>query len=170
MIKKTVNYNDLDGNPVSEVLNFHLNAAELIELQMSETGGFGNMIQQIVDSENNKEIIATFKKILLMSYGKRKPDGRGFTKSDELSKQFSQSEAYSALFVELSTDSDSAIAFINALIPEEAREMGRTKPQDHIEKQTVVKLPDPEEEPEKPTPRMTLEELDELRAKLLASE
>lgn len=44
-------------------------------------------------------------------------DGKRFEKSEEISKAFEQTEAYSELFMELVTDAEKAAAFINGIIP-----------------------------------------------------
>ena len=76
------------------------------------------MIQGIVDSKDIPAIVDIFKKLLLKAYGKKSPDGRRFIKSDEISQEFAQTEAYSEMYVELATDADAAAAFVNGIIPE----------------------------------------------------
>ena len=43
--------------------------------------------------------------------------GKRFIKSKELSEAFSQTEAYSQLFMELATDADAASKFVNGIVP-----------------------------------------------------
>lgn len=117
MICKTIAYTDYDGNPREEKLYFHLNKAELTEMELSAAGGFAAMIQRIIDAKDGARIIATFKDLLLRSYGEKSPDGRRFIKSPELSKAFSETEAYSILFMELATDADKAAEFVRGVIP-----------------------------------------------------
>ncbi|MCC8097999.1 MAG: hypothetical protein LIO44_05490, partial [Eubacterium sp.] len=57
------------------------------------------------------------KEIILKAYGEKSDDGRRYIKSDELSETFSQTNAYSELFIELSTDAEAAAAFVNGIIP-----------------------------------------------------
>jgi hypothetical protein len=52
-----------------------------------------------------------------MSYGKKSDDGRRFIKSPELSKEFTETEAFSELFMELAGDADAAAAFVNGIVP-----------------------------------------------------
>ena len=57
--------------------------------------------------------------------GVKTDDGRGFTKvrdGHRLSEDFSQTEAYSILFMELATNDNSATAFINGVIPQNMAE------------------------------------------------
>ena len=117
MLKKTITYTDYNGNPRTEDFYFNLNEAELAEMVVSVDGGLTAMIQRIVAAQDGKQIIATFKDIVLRAYGEKSPDGRRFIKNPELRDAFSQTEAYVKLFMELSTDHDAAAAFINGIIP-----------------------------------------------------
>ncbi len=117
MLKKTITYTDFNGSERSEDFYFNLSKAELVELQVSEKQGFSQMLNDIVKAEDPKEIVAIFKKIILLSYGEKSDDGRRFIKSDELRDNFTQTEAYSNLFVELSTDDEAATAFVRGIVP-----------------------------------------------------
>lgn len=117
MLKKTIVYTDFNGQETEEEFFFHLSKAELVELEMSHEGGFVESMQKIVEAEDNKAIIAEFKKIILQSYGKKSMDGKRFIKNQTLRDEFESSEAYSTLFMELVTDTDAAIEFMNGIIP-----------------------------------------------------
>lgn len=126
MLKKTITYTDYNGNSRTEDFYFNLNEAELSEMVVSVDGGLTAMIQRIVAAQDGKQIIATFKDIVLRAYGEKSPDGRRFIKSPELRDAFSQTEAYVKLFMELSTDHDAAAVFINGIIPPPKKEDGET--------------------------------------------
>jgi len=117
VLKKTITYEDFNGETVSEDFFFHLSKAELIELEMSHKGGLSAALQRIVESEDGKGIIAEFKNIILSSYGKKSEDGKRFIKNQQLREEFESSEAYSELFMELVTNTDSAIEFVNGVVP-----------------------------------------------------
>lgn len=117
MLKKTITYENFNEETVSEDFFFHLSKAELIELEMSHDGGLSASLQRIVELEDKKAVIAEFKNIILSSYGKKSEDGRRFIKNQALREEFESSEAYSTLFMELVTDTDAAIEFINGIIP-----------------------------------------------------
>ena len=87
-------------------------------MQLSVNGGFSEMLQRIIDTHDMPSIIKEFKEILLKTYGIRTPDGR-FEKSEELSRKFAQTAAYSDLFMLLATNADEAAKFVNGLIPED---------------------------------------------------
>lgn len=117
MLKKTITYEDFNGETVSEDFFFHLSKAELVEMELSYEGGLSEALKRIVAAEDTKAIISEFKKIVLGSYGKRSDDGRRFIKNQELRDEFESTEAYSTLFMELVTDTSAAIEFINGIVP-----------------------------------------------------
>lgn len=117
MLKKTMTYKDYDGNERTEDFYFNLSKAEVAEMEMSETGGLGNLLRRIVAERNNKKIVEMFKGLILKAYGEKSPDGRRFIKSQELRDAFSQTEAYSDLFVELASNAEAAAAFVNGITP-----------------------------------------------------
>ena len=119
MLKKRIKYTDYDGNVREEDFYFNLNKAEITELELSTEGGLQQMIERIIDAKDTAQIIQFFKKIILMSYGEKSPDGRRFIKNDKLTEEFTQTEAYSELFLELASDEKSAAAFVNGIIPKD---------------------------------------------------
>lgn len=117
MLKKTITYTDYNGVERTEDFFFNLSKAELIEMQTSVDGGLNERLVKLVKMNKQPEIMKFFKDLVLKAYGEKSDDGRRFMKSDEISKEFSQTEAYSNLFVELSTDADAGSKFIEGIMP-----------------------------------------------------
>lgn len=117
MLKKTIAYTDYNGQERKEDFWFNLSKAEIMEMELGTTGGFAEMLQRIVAAQDGPTIVKIFKDLVLKAYGEKTPDGKRFVKSDELREAFSQTEAYSNLFMELATDSKAASDFINGIIP-----------------------------------------------------
>jgi hypothetical protein len=117
MLKKTFTYVDFNGVERTEDHYFNLSKAELMEMELSTTGGLAEMINKIVAAQDAPAIVKIFKDLVLKAYGQKSADGRRFIKSKELSDEFSQTEAYSQLFMELATDADAAAAFVNGIVP-----------------------------------------------------
>jgi hypothetical protein len=117
MLKKTITYEDYDGNKRTEDFYFNLSKAEIMEMELSVSGGMTQMLNRIIAEQDSEKIIKTFKEIILKAYGEKSPDGKRFIKSEELSTAFSQTEAFSQLFMELATDADAAAKFVNGIIP-----------------------------------------------------
>lgn len=116
MLAKKVTYTDYAGTERTETFYFNLNQAELMEMEVSESGGLQTTINRIIADNDGKRIIETFKAIVLKSYGVPSSDGRRFIKSKELCEEFEQCPAFSDIFMELSTDAEKAAEFINAVI------------------------------------------------------
>lgn len=117
MLKKTVTYVDYNGVERTEDFYFNLSKAEVAELELSVEGGFSAMLEEIVKTKDSVRIVELFKKMVLMSYGEKSADGKRFVKSKELSEAFSQTEAYSEIFMELALDENAAAAFVNGIMP-----------------------------------------------------
>ena len=117
MLKKTITYIDYNGTERKEDFYFNLSKAEIMEMEMGTTGGMVEMINKSVAAQDAPAIIDMFKKMILKAYGEKSADGKRFIKSKELSEAFSQTEAYSQLFMELATDADAASKFVNGIVP-----------------------------------------------------
>ncbi len=138
MLKKTIEFEDYNGLQITEDFYFNLTKAELVELQMSSKDGFAETLQKIIASSDGQQIIDHFKKIILMAYGVKSDDGRRFVKTQELRDEFSQTEAYSTLFIELATSSDAAAAFINGVIPTGMAQEAQEAQENVVELPTAV--------------------------------
>lgn len=122
MLKKTITYTDYNGVERTEDFYFYLSKADLMEMEMGTTGGFAEMIQKVVNAQDSPAIIKIFKDLILKAYGEKSADGKRFIKNDEIRDAFSQTEAYSQLFMELATDSDAAAKFVNGIMPADVSE------------------------------------------------
>ena len=120
MLKKTITYTDYNGVERKEDFHFNLSKAEIMEMEMSTSGGLTELINRVVETQDAPTIIKIFKDLILKAYGQKSLDGKRFIKSKELSEEFSQTEAYSILFMELATNADAAAAFVNGIIPADA--------------------------------------------------
>lgn len=110
-------YTDFNGVERTEDFYFNLTRAELTEMELSTKGGLFAKVQQITASKDIPAIMEVFKELLLKSYGQKSPDGKRFIKTPELTEEFVQTQAYSDLFMELATNSTSAAAFVNGIMP-----------------------------------------------------
>lgn len=122
MLKKTIKFEDYDGNEREEDFFFNLTQAELTTMQMSEVGGLEKKLENIIKAQDAPRIMEMFRDIIRRSYGVKSPDGRRFVKSAEISDEFEQTEAYSILFMELCTDADAASTFVQGILPKNLAE------------------------------------------------
>ena len=118
MIKKTAVYTDFNGNERTEDCYFHFSEPEILELETSTEGGFfTKTVNDIINAKDGLKLSILMKDLMLKAYGIKTPDGKRFIKSEEISKEFSQTQAFSTLFMELITNEQSAADFVNVLVP-----------------------------------------------------
>ena len=118
MIKKTVTYIDYKGEERTETCFFNLNRVEVLDMQMTTIGGYTEKLQALIDAKNTAELYKLFKDLVLRSYGVISEDGKRFEKNDKLREEFEQTEAYVTIYMELATNTDKAIEFINGITPD----------------------------------------------------
>ena len=117
MLKKTIKYTDFDGNVREEDFWFNLTKAEIAEMELSQAGGLEKYYEKIIKTQNQPKLVEIFKSLILKSYGEKSDDGRRFVKSPELTQAFTETQAYSDLFMELASNADSALAFCRGIMP-----------------------------------------------------
>lgn len=122
MYKKTLEYDDFNGEKVKEDLYFNLSKAELMEMNFRSPGGLKNYIESIINANDLNTLTDIFKELLLKSYGVKSPDGRKFMKTQAIREEFECSIAYDIMFTTLASDAKEAAAFINGIIPKELAE------------------------------------------------
>lgn len=126
MFTKTIKYTDYNGVEREEKFLFNLSKAELTEMELGTSGGLSETIKKIIETQDTPSIIKIFKDLILKSYGEKSSDGKRFIKIDDngrpLANAFSQTEAYSQLFMELATDDKKAAEFVNGLIPADLKD------------------------------------------------
>ena len=123
MIKWPITYTDYNGNTVKEDFYFHLNKAELMQMQFGANGAYSQFIERITNQRDLKVLGSEFEHIILNAYGEKSDDGRTFKKSEEIRENFKSTEAYSELFRELITDADKAVSFIQGILPKDLQDV-----------------------------------------------
>jgi hypothetical protein len=128
MIKKTLTYTDYDGIERTETHYFNLNKAELHEMQHKTQGGFVGYVQKISETQDIPKLVELFKDLILRSHGSKSLDGKRFIKDPEFTKEFTQTEAYVNLYMELSSDADRAVEFVKGILPVEVNQIDLNDP------------------------------------------
>ena len=117
MLKKTITYTDYDGLERTEEFRFNLTKAEVVDMELTTAGTFSETMKRIIAEKDIIRIAKLFKELLLKSYGVKSDDGKRFVKSQELSEAFSQTEAYSDLYIELLSNPEEAAKFFAEVAP-----------------------------------------------------
>lgn len=129
MIKKTITCEDFDGNTYTEDYWFHLNKTELAELNLGKKDGFYAYAKKLIKEdtdENREKILEIYRDLILKSYGRKSADGRRFIKSSEMSKEFSETNAFEQLYMELIQSETALSEFFNGVLP---KDMGNITPE-----------------------------------------
>ena len=122
MYKITETYTDYDDNQRTEDFYFNYSEAELTDLQFSVSGGLAGMIDKIIKTNDMPKLVELFRELIQKAYGEKSNDGRRFIKSPELTKEFTESVAYSQIYMRLATDSKAAQEFINKVVPKSMKD------------------------------------------------
>lgn len=120
MLKKTITFEDYEGNERTEDFYFNLSKAEVVDF-LTTSGGYtiDKLIEKLIKTENARDIMQIFKDLIYISYGEKSLDGRRFLKSKEVKDNFIETEAYSVLYMELISDAKKAADFLNGIIPKD---------------------------------------------------
>lgn len=116
MIKKTVKYEDFNGNEVVEDLYFNYTKTELMKLQFN---GKLEALTKAQETNNVNELALFADDFVKNSYGIKSDDGKRFIKSEKISEEFSQSLAYDALMNDLMFKEGEFDKFVRLVIPKD---------------------------------------------------
>lgn len=120
MFEKTITFTDYNGEKREEKHCFHLNKAEIAKwLTTDGDYTFDKVLEKIVEKRNGKEVMSVFEDLIYRSYGEKSLDGRRFIKTEEVKRNFIETEAYSELFMELCTNSAAAAEFLIKILPKD---------------------------------------------------
>ena len=118
MLKKSITYVDFNDNERTEDFYFNLTKAEVMEIEVSNSGGLVKTMETLMVEKDSAKILTIFKDIILKAYGEKTLDGKRFVKNQEIRESFAATEAYSVLFMSM-LNADTAAEFINGITPKE---------------------------------------------------
>lgn len=118
MLKRSITYEDFFGNERTEEFYFNMTEAEVVEwITTNSDVTIDRVVERMSKKSDVKGIMDSIKDLIYRSYGEVSVDGRRFIKSKEVKDGFMETNAYSALFMELATDDGKAAEFLNSVIP-----------------------------------------------------
>jgi hypothetical protein len=117
MLKKSITYDDYNGDTRTEDFYFNFTKLELLELDVKFDGGIEGHVNKLTQTDNGKDAYFLFKDIVLSAYGVKSEDGKHFEKSQALRDQFESSPALSELIFGFLVNPSEGAAFVEACLP-----------------------------------------------------
>lgn len=117
MLKKEITYTDYNGVKRTGTFYFNLSRPELLRMEMTTESSLEEKLKAMVKEKNKVKLYEYFEWLVLKSYGEKSDDGIHFHKSEELSKAFSETEAYAELLMEFCSGEDKVLDFVNGIMP-----------------------------------------------------
>lgn len=117
MFSDKITYEDFNGDTITEELFFNISKMEMLNMDASYGGKFGEYLQKIAESEDMQKLLDAFKDIVKLAYGVKSEDGKRFVKSEEEYKKFEESPAYDEFMMKLMTNEDYSLKFILGAMP-----------------------------------------------------
>lgn len=151
MLKKTITYEDFDGNTTTETLHFNITKTELAdnldlaeELRELETMLEGE--ERSLTTLEIRQILNLVKRLAKLAYGVRSEDGKRFIKEENTWTEFTQTAGYDAFLFGLFENPELAMEFLMGIIPKDLREQAEASVNNG---QESMKFNMPEETPKK---------------------
>ena len=122
MYKKELSYKDYNGQQRTEEFWFHLNEAELVDIEVRiDRRGLLAYLDTVQKSNDKAKALDFVKMLIQKGYGIKTEDGR-FVKSDQIWDEFYSTAAYPALFMTLMKSDIEMEAFVNGIVPADVRQ------------------------------------------------
>ena len=120
MVVRDLKVKDFFGNEREYKLYFNMTEAEIMEFEFGkEKGGISEFYGRILRAQDTPSTMRAMKDFILEAYGVVTADGESFQKSEEISRAFTYTQAYSDFMMKLYTDDAYAQKFLKELVPEE---------------------------------------------------
>jgi len=123
MLTHKITYTNFDNEEVTEELYFNINKIEILDLEVRNKEGLERWLKTIIAAKDQKTLWEEIKRVILLAYGEKSPDGRNFIKIDpvrgQLSDEFAQSAAFDKLMWDLVTGEVDAGDFMIEVMPKD---------------------------------------------------
>lgn len=142
MQKLTVQYDNFDGETVTEDLYFNLNIKELQEMEEWNIP-LTERIAQLTKTQDGKDAFQLMRDIIEKAYGERSADGKRFVKNPEIRKNFTEGLAYDEVIMMFLDGSLDLGKFIEGLLPKKVFEMAKKNSKSDVKEYLVSHDIDP---------------------------
>lgn len=148
MLKQTIQFTDYNDQPREITEYFHLNEAEIVDMQAKSVNGIQADMQDAILSNDAGRVLDFIKELVHRSYGKKSADGLTFDKSPELLQRFINSAHYSDFLLGLiQDDGRKGQDFVKGIMPAKLveRAMAQVQGQEAGEADRTIYAPDARE-------------------------
>lgn len=142
MQKLTVQYDNFDGETITEDLYFNLNIKELQDMEEWDIP-LTERIAQLTKTQNGKDAFQLMRDIIETAYGERSADGKRFVKNPEIRKNFTEGLAYDEVIMMFLDGSLDLGKFIEGLLPKKVFEMAKKNSKSDVKNYLVEHDIDP---------------------------
>jgi hypothetical protein len=146
MFKKTVKFENFNGEEVERDFYFHLSKSELLAMA-NDGADFKARVEKIQATSDVRAVIHEFRELVKLAVGVRSEDGARFIKDEEAQSLLLDSPAFDELLFELVSKPNAAVEFVKQLIPEKLQ-----KELEEQMKNASENAPDPFKNPEDSRP------------------
>ncbi len=119
MLTHKMTYTNFDDEEVTEDFYFNINKIEILDLEVRNKEGLERWLKTIVAAKDQKTLWEEIKRVVLLAYGEKSPDGKRFIKTDESRDAFAQSAAFDKLMWDLITGEVDAGDFMIGVMPKD---------------------------------------------------
>lgn len=127
MFKKTIEFEDFNGEKRTGDYYFNISKSELISKQFSYAGGYSEYLKKIYAEKDQVKLYQIFEDLIKSAYGVKSEDGKRFMKSEELFREFKESGAYDELILSFFDNAQNAVDFVKNVFPKDISDKIDTK-------------------------------------------
>ena len=118
MLKQTIKFKDYNDQDREITEYFHLNEAEIVDLQAKSENGIQADMQDAILSNDAARVLDFIKNLVHLSYGKKSADGINFDKTPEILHKFITSAYYPDFLLGLIEDDGAkGQEFVRGIMP-----------------------------------------------------
>lgn len=128
MIRKEIEYRDLNGDLQKTTAYFNMMTPEVtrITMKFGIDGDLKEGVAQMIARRDGERMIEFLEDTILTAYGRRVESGKQFLKSKKDREDFENSVAYAELFAAMLNDPDEMKEFTESLFADTSAQNGKT--------------------------------------------
>lgn len=140
MLKKRVKYTNFNDEVKERDLYFNITKKEILDMSLEDKGSLKEQIELMGKTQDPELVLSCYTKIVQMSYGEKSEDGEHFIKTSETARHFIESAAFDELFMELLSDANKMVDFVNGILPKDLLELVNKEMENERQKGTDLPL------------------------------